>query len=182
LISENLKQKLKDIGLPVQQCLAYLLCQYYNVDVSFIKLSKPYIVQLYRLGLLEITKSGILVKGLFDDTQFKQFTQQSVEQIVNENIDSYRSLFKGVKTGSLGNKNDCITKMIRWMYTNPQYSFNQVLEKTKGFIKVKKEAGENVFIPQADYFIYKITNGEEKSTLSVIIDEEFVENNYTKTI
>jgi hypothetical protein len=182
LINQSLKDKLKDVGLPVQQTIAYLLCTYFGIDVNIIKLSKPYILQLYRLGILEITKSGILVKGLFEDFTSDKVTHQSIEEIVSSNIDSYRSLFRGIKPGSLGNKQDCVSKMIRWMYTNPSYTFNDILNKTNSFIQIKLARNEGIFIPQADYFIYKVVNGEEKSTLSTIIDEEFVEYKLEKVI
>lgn len=85
-----------------------------------------------------------------------------------EIAEEIRNRFKGLKALSMGDKNDCIKKMQRFLKEYPEYSREEILEATDRYI----ETTPIKFIRRANYFIYKHTDkGEEISTLAMMLQE-----------
>jgi hypothetical protein len=109
-----------------------------------------------------------------------QITKSQIKSIateISEWIDEYRNLFKGLKAGVMGDKNACITKMVRFYQEYPDFKDkNIILSATKKYIQ--NEAHQNYkYLQRADYFIFKLNGKEETSRLSSFCDEvEELEN------
>ena len=97
-----------------------------------------------------------------------------ISEDVNNRIEEFRNLWKGLKAGSMGSLKSCKDKMTRWMKENPEYSFDEIIEAAKLYLRTE---GMNLrFLQRADYFIYKQSNNrEEESRLSAYIDD--IDNN-----
>lgn len=119
-------------------------------------------------GLLLI--DFLLIEGL-NSTNNKKITRRSTRSINNDLdnlVSEFRSLWKGLKIGSMGSEKSCRDKLTRWMKENPTYSKEDILKAAKLYIR----SVENYqFIQQADYFIYKKDAYGEQSRLSAFIDE-----------
>ena len=172
-INDLIKQKISSTGLPLEKSLYYLLGIYFNIPTEELKFQKAYSLQLLKLGLLSALGGRYVTVGLFDEESDVEAV--TVEEQVLQRLNEYRNLFKKCnnREGMLGNKQECYSKLVRWLYSNPDYTLDTIIKQTALFIKTKQDKNEEDFIPQADYFIYKIINSVEKSTLSTIIDEEF---------
>lgn len=160
----KLKSIVRENGLP-ETVLYYILGLVLGIDVHILKLSKQHVQAMYKLKLVQ-----------FREGKFEVNVDLS-EQVIKEpdnDIESFRKLFKGIKVGSMGDSVSVREKMDRWRIANPQYSFEQLMKQTENYIRTKKESNESIYIPQADYFIYKIVGKEERSMLSAIIDDETI--------
>lgn len=92
-------------------------------------------------------------------------SDDKAEKIANVKnwIKEYRELFKGIKSGSMGDPNACLKKMMLFLKNNPQYTKEQIFTATKDYIK-----GTNpTYVMYADYFIYK--TGNDKITTSKLL-------------
>lgn len=118
------------------------------------------------IELLTVDNNNSFSKG-------KKIVKKS-SRVVNNEIDNriaeYRNLWRGLKPGSMGSLQSCKDKMTRWMKCNPEYSFDDIINAAKLYLRTE---GMNVrFLQRADYFIYKQENNrEESSRLSAFIDE-----------
>lgn len=119
----------------------------------------------------------LLIEGLNSNYKDKKVTKKSSRSIsegFEEFITEYRSLWKGLKVGSMGSHNSCSDKLSRWLKENPQYSKEDVLKAAKIYIN---SLDNYQYLQQADYFIYKKDAHGESSRLSAFIDETEVNNN-----
>ena len=80
----------------------------------------------------------------------------------------FRSLWKGLKPGSMGSPTACHEKLKRWMIANPSYTKEDVMKAAKAYIK---SLTNYQYLQQADYFVYKKDAHGESSRLSAFIDE-----------
>lgn len=80
----------------------------------------------------------------------------------------FRSLWKGLKAGSMGSPTACHEKLKRWMLENPSYKKEDIMKAAKAYIK---SLNNYQYLQQADYFIYKKDAHGESSRLSAFIDE-----------
>lgn len=78
-------------------------------------------------------------------------------------IDEYRLLFKGLKRGSMGDRDGVIKNFKRFFKTH-NYTKDEIMEATKDFI----DQSDPKYVPQAHYFIYK--NGS--SFLASLLEEK----------
>jgi len=184
IINRELRVKLEQAALPVEKCLLFLLGTYFNVPTKELSLQKHYILQMVKLGIIKTVGAVYSVPSLFTTESDEVVSTYTVESDVLNNLDNYRKLFKGVNTrpGMQGDKNECYKKLVRWLYNNPEYTMQDIINKTSQYINKKQSIGEELFIQQADYLVYKIVNSEEKSTLATIIDEEFETISFQKQI
>lgn len=112
----------------------------------------------------------ISIEGL-DSIKNKKIVKRS-NRSINEGLDvfipKYRSLWKGLKPGSMGSESGCRDKLIKWMIENPKYSLEDILKASEIYIR----SVENLqFLQAADYFIYKKDANGVSSRLSAFIDE-----------
>jgi hypothetical protein len=118
----------------------------------------------------------LLIEGLNDSYKEKKITKKS-SRVLNDGFDNfiteYRSLWKGLKVGSMGSHNSCSDKLSRWLKENTQYSKEDVLKAARIYIN---SLDNYQYLQQADYFIYKKDAHGESSRLSAFIDETEVNN------
>ncbi len=160
----KLKSIVRDNGLP-ETVLYYILGLTLGIDVRILKLSKQHIQAIFRLKLVQLKEGKFIPNFDLSETDIKE---------PDTDIESFRKLFRGIKTGSMGDATSVREKMDRWRIANPDYSFETIIKQTENFIRTKKDNNESIYIPQADYFIYKIVGKEERSMLSAIIDDETI--------
>lgn len=93
-------------------------------------------------------------------------------------VKTYRLLWKGLKAGSMGSLENCITNLERWIKANPDYSQDDILRAARIYLKTVTDV---TYLQQADYFIYKSDKfGNVSSRLSAFIDEkEEVDDGWT---
>lgn len=85
---------------------------------------------------------------------------------VDERIDEYRTLFKGYRVGNMGNKQNCISMLRRFIYEH-KVEFNEILHATQYYI----QNTDPKYITNAENFIYKIDPKGEISKLYDILEE-----------
>lgn len=163
------------------------LYNFHNNDNIFdIKLNDDTLSNLESKRLIKHYNSNIVVRqsGLdlinmltveteIEINQPKKVVKKSnrvIDNDISDRVDEFRSLWKGLKPGSMGSLKSCKTKLTRWMKENPEYSFDDIIKAAKTYLNTE---GRNIrFLQRADYFIYKQENNkEESSRLSAYIDD-----------
>jgi len=127
----------------------------------------------------ELTKLGYIIT-IKDTIQLtakgKELFPKKEEVIVDtfeEFVEKYRDLFKGLKTGSRGDKNACVVKMKKFVADNSIYTTEVILNATQRYINSCKRDGYK-FLQQADYFISKQDNNKIVSSRLLTFCEEVV--------
>lgn len=89
---------------------------------------------------------------------------------VESRVDEYRLKWGGLKAGVMGGRQDCVAKLVRWILTNPTYTFDQILGAADLYLATE---GSNLdYLQRADFFIYKQDiHKNEASRLSAYIDD-----------
>jgi hypothetical protein len=102
---------------------------------------------------------------------------KSIASGINEWLEDYRNLFKGLKPGSKGDKGACLNKMVRFFQEYPEFADKDIIMKAASKY-IQNEAHQNYrFLQRADYFIFKLNGKEETSRLASFCDElDEVEN------
>lgn len=126
-------------------------------------------------------KSKLLIDFLSIESSQSDYKSKNIikksNRVINSDIDefieSYRLLWKGLKVGSMGSTGACKDKMIRWMKDNPNYTKEDILKAAKIYIQ---SLNNYQYLQAADYFIYKKDGKEESSRLSAFIEEDEVDN------
>jgi len=99
-------------------------------------------------------------------------------------VNNFRSKFKGLKLGSMGNPQAVKDKLKRWMKDNPQITHKEILNAVDNYLESLN--GDYRFLQRADYFIYKQNlKKEEVSRLSLHIEEnqkEVVNSDWTTSL
>jgi hypothetical protein len=154
----NSLEKKQFIKLPVKQDEEILLREKGKLFIDFVSIEK-----VSSVGNKKIVKRS----------------DRSIKEGLKDFVKEYRSLWKGLKPGSMGSENGCADKLSRWMKENPQYSLEDISKAAKLYIK----SVDNLqFLQAADYFIYKKDAHGESSRLSAFIDEigeNIPEDNWT---
>lgn len=99
----------------------------------------------------------------------------AIELEVTERLQEYRSIFN-IKQGWMGDKQSCIKKLVKWLKTNPQYNFDDVVKAAEHYLSVTN----STYVQRADYFIEK-NNSSSLSAFIEDMDTNGVED-WTKTI
>ena len=108
------------------------------------------------------------------EEEVTEINTTNVKAFVEANVNTYRALFSkqkkgttGLRHGSLGDKQACIDKLIKWFKkTKFKYSWKEVLDSTEYYVSLQKPNSYQ-YLQNADYFIYK----NNRSNLSVYIEE-----------
>lgn len=180
---------LEELDITINQFL-FLYNLYLNDNIFEIVISEEEekdlqnkkFVKLYH-GNNELRQSAIdLIELLTIDSNSKleedkniKKSDRAVNLEIKDRIQEFRGLWKGLKPGSMGSLQSCKDKLTRWMKSNPEYSFDDIIKAAKLYLSTE---GMNLrFLQRADYFIYKQENNrEESSRLSAFIDE--IDNGY----
>lgn len=124
-----------------------------------------------------LTIDGI---GSINNKKTVKKSSRAINNDLENFVDKYRGLWKGLKPGSMGSANGCKEKLQRWMLENPKYSTDNIYNASKAYIK---SVDDYKYLQQADYFIYKKDVFGEQSRLSSFIDEDIsVESDWTKKL
>jgi hypothetical protein len=120
-----------------------------------------------RLNLLN-NKVEVLI-GLYEGEEVNlPEIDLSVEQVVRDRVDEYRSLFKGIRTGSIGEKQKVINMLSQFCLQNNK-TFDEVITVTKVYMQYT----DTQMISNADNFISKIDrNGDEISLIKMAFEEQ----------
>ena len=144
-------------------------------DLKFIKIDNNdnLVLRQSAIDLIELLTIDSNSK-LEEDKNIKK-SDRAVNLEIKDRIQEFRGLWKGLKPGSMGSLQSCKDKLTRWMKSNPEYSFDDIIKAAKLYLSTE---GMNLrFLQRADYFIYKQENNrEESSRLSAFIDE--IDNGY----
>lgn len=95
-------------------------------------------------------------------------SSRAINLELDDFIKEFRTLWKGLKPGSMGSEKACRDKMYKWMEENPSYKKEDILKSAKLYIQSLDNLN---YLQQADYFIYKKDIHGESSRLSAFIDE-----------
>lgn len=103
--------------------------------------------------------------GLYKDEDDIELGTDTID-LVRSRIEEYRSLFKGLRVGAMGNKQLCIEYLSKFMTLNNK-TFDEILDVTKWYL------GRTQYPKNADNFIYHTdsNSGKEKSLLETIFEE-----------
>lgn len=168
-ISEKLKAYLESKGQDIDECILYLLaCRHklkYRVgEESFRFLESNKMVKLDLLTNTIIPLIGIYEDEIVDLPEI----DLSVEQVIRDRVDEYRSMFKGIRTGSIGIKSKVIDLLTQFCLQHNR-SFDDILMATKVYMQYT----ETKLISNADNFISKLDkDGNEISLLLMALEEQ----------
>ena len=153
-------------------------------EKQFIKINKNSnnSIEIREKGKLFVDFVSIESINSISNKKIVKKSQRAINEGLIEFIKQYRSLWKGLKPGSMGSENGCRDKLIRWMNENPTYSKDDIIKAVKLYLN----SVENYqYLQQADYFIYKKDAFGESSRLSSFIDEignDLPEENWTTNL
>lgn len=134
-------------------------------------------IALSKIIKIETTKNEekLLIKDISIKDQIEDF---------NILITKYRTKFKDLKVGSMGNNKAVRDKLKRWMKDNPDVTQKEILNAVDTYLESLN--GDYRYLQRADYFIYKQNlRKEEVSRLSLFIEEnrkEVVNSDWTTTL
>lgn len=170
MLKKGIKRYLE--SLDIKDALLYLVACKLGIDciiddVLFTKLIKYNIIERDYINEKIIVKIGIFEGE--EDNVFKEDWDNTVNKfdIINKRIDEYRSKFKGVRTKSIGDKQQCKDNMCKWLSKNSEYDFDDVLDATDYYIANT----DPQYISNADNFIFNYDKlGNIVSGLSIVMD------------
>ena len=160
----------------LENTLLFLVASRLNLDCN---IDDDDFQELIKLGVIErdyISGTLIVKLPLFEGEDIDFIPARNIEKVrieVLERIQEYRQLFTGVRAKSIGMKQTVIDNMIRWMLSNPDYTFDNILDATRYYI----EMTERQYISNADNFIFReVRPGKEESLLLTVIEQLEFEN------
>lgn len=157
----------------VNDCILYLLSCRYGLKYRSTEETFKFLVDHKFIKLDLNTNKIINLTGLYEGEIVDiPETDMSIETEIKDRIDEYRQLFKGIRPGSIGDKQAVIRAMTQFCIQNG-VSFDIVLEAVKQY---KDSVDGTRFVLNADNFISKIDkDGNEVSMLKLIIEEQGME-------
>ena len=150
----------------------------YNLqEKQFVKL----IIDKFGTNTIIREKGKLLIDFLSIESNYSNYKEKKIikksNRVINEGFDEfieeYRSLWKGLKVGSMGSPMACKEKMLRWMGENPNYSKEDIIKAARIYIN---SLNNYQYLQAAHYFIYKKDGKEEDSRLSAFVEEKEVDN------
>jgi putative ubiquitin-RnfH superfamily antitoxin RatB of RatAB toxin-antitoxin module len=109
-------------------------------------------------------------------------TDREVNQEIEDRVEEYRNVFKGLKKGAMGSLTNCKQNLSIFLKNNPNNTFDQILNAAKVYVN---SVNDFTYLQRADYFIYKENSNKIKvSSLEAYIDESIDEtnNNWTSNL
>ena len=150
-------------------------------DKQFVKINKSNNNEITLREKSNLLINFVSIEGLRSITSKRTIkrSDRAIQAGMIEFVKEYRTLWKGLKPGSMGSEATCTDKLIKWMKLNPSYSKEDILKAAKIYLKT---VDNYQYLQQADYFIFKKDAFGESSRLSSFIDEidvKLVEDNWT---
>lgn len=128
-------------------------------DDSYILLKKGR--ELSEELAINVDKDGVLIKD--------RASIDEINSIVDERLQEFRDVWRGLKPGSMGDPKACRAKLIKWLDENQDYDMDDVINAAKAYINSMSNYN---YLQRADYFIYKQEADKTTSSrLSAYIDE-----------
>ena len=168
-LNKKLKAFLESKGQNVDECLTYLFCCKFGLRARCSEDTSLFLSKNKLVMLNLMTNKIIPTVGLFEDEEVVlPEIDLSVEQEVRDRIDEYRSMFKGIRAGSIGVKQKVVDLLTQFCLQN-QVSFDDVLQATKVYMSYT----DFQFLSNADTFISKLDKtGQEVSLLKLALEEQ----------
>jgi hypothetical protein len=167
-INEEIKERIRDLGIPLNDGLAYLLAVYFNCV--------PSTTSLVLVKQMSVTK----ILSLSTDKQVSWNIPLFVNQVKEDKwdwvISEYRELFRQVNSLRSGPKSSCISRMKKFFQENPEVRKDDVIGATKMYIR---NLTSSDYITSAHYFIFKGTGANKISGLEDWVDKY---KSYTSTL
>lgn len=86
-------------------------------------------------------------------------------------IDDWRKGWSGKKTGGMGNKNDCIKKMNKFLVSNPTVTKTDIYAARDLYFKtIELKSPDWTYLQHADYFIEKRVSDKDKGVRQSLLD------------
>lgn len=175
MLKNGIKEYLHSLGFNDTAILYLIACRldldYTINDETFINLIRHNIIER------DYINEKIIVKiPLFEEEEENTtyvFDKNANKNLLNKvedatkRIDEYRSKFKGIRTKSIGDKKQCIESISKWLFKNPEYTFDDVIEATEYYISNT----DHQYVSNADNFIFNYdTKGNLISSLSIVME------------
>ena len=168
-LNKKLKNFIENSGQDLNECLLYLFSIKYGLKYRVSEETFQFLEKSKIIELDFTTNSIILLMGLYEGEIVNlPEIDLTVEQDIRDRVDEYRSLFKNVRSGSIGVKAKVIQLLIQFCKLNNK-TFDEVLEATKVYMSYT----DFHLISNADNFISKLDkDGNEISLLKMAIEEQ----------
>lgn len=163
MIFKILEQLLYDYKISAEQWILLELIQddptKFQAYISMFPEEKGRLLQnLLRRGFISETENPTVFKltAYSEDALEKLNAPQEIKSTdvdITKWVEEFRSLFDGLKLGSMGSKSACLKKMKLFHQKNPDVTLGEILEATKAYIESLR--GDYRYLQQADYFIQK---------------------------
>jgi len=116
----------------------------------------------------------------FKNKKIIKRSSRAVNNEIEDFVETYRNLWKGLKPGAAGSSKTCTEKLQRWMFENPTYDKKDILSAAKRYIN---SLDNYKYLQSADYFVFKKDGKEESSRLSTFIDDvDAMEDGWTSNL
>lgn len=160
-------------GQNVDECLLYLLSRKHNLKYLCSDETFQFLQQNNLIRLNLVTNQILPTVGIYEGEVINlPEVNLDLEQTIRDRIDEYRSLFKGIRSGSTGIKQKVISLMNEFcqMYNK---TFDEVVQVTKVYMTYT----DFHLISNADNFISKLDkDGNEISLLLLAFEEQDMDN------
>lgn len=157
----------------VDECLIYLLACRHGLEVRCSEEAFQTLVSNKLIKLDLVSNKIIPLIGIYEGELVNvPEIDISIEQEVRDRIDEYRSLFKGVRTGSIGIKSKVSDLLVQFCLKN-----NKTIDEVILVTKVYMDYTDFKLISNADNFISKLDkDGNEISLLAMAFEEQSFES------
>jgi len=168
-IDTQLFDFLSSSGFDVSECLIYLFAAKYGLKA---KISEEAFRFLQESSLIhfDFVKNRICISsGLFEGEQIiLPVFNPSFEKEIRDRVDEYRSLFKGIRSGSIGVKSKVADLLVKFCLAHHK-TIDEVIKTTEIYMSYT----DTKMISNADNFIQKLDkDGNEVSLLLLAFEEQ----------
>lgn len=161
-LNQNLKNIFRESGFIVDQLI--LTCLIIRHDLN-LQINTDHLVWLSSKGHLTKRqgKLVLLIPIYQDDLSEQENLSNGISDI---DVDKFRKLFKGIRLGSMGNKNT-VKEYLERFVIEYNISMEQILDTVENYIGMSDQR----YIHNADNFIYCFKNNKEVSPLAMLLEE-----------
>ncbi len=169
-LNPNLRPLLKNSGFGDD-----IIITLFQIELDIGNFNLDHIMWLSSQNLIFRTQEGkIKLKiALLADQDDPVSSQPTITlDDIHAKVDIYRKLFKGVRTGSMGDKNTVIEYLYRFCLEEDK-TMDEIIAVTQNYI----DYTDTQYIVNADNFLYRYKDGREVSTLKIAFDEQSFDSN-----
>ena len=172
-ISKKLINFIKSKTSNIDECLIYLLACKHDLKTRCSEEAFQILVENKLIKLDLQSNKIITLIGIYEGEIVNlPEVDLSIEQEIRDRIDEYRSMFKGIRTGSIGIKSKVSDLLVQFCLQN-----NKTIDDVVVVTKVYMSYTDFKLISNADNFISKLDkDGKEISLLGMAFEEQSFEN------